>query len=45
VEEEEEALPILEACYNSGINFYDTANGYSNSVSEEILGKAIRKFN
>lgn len=43
--EEADALPILSACYNSGINFYDTANGYSNGVSEEILGKAIKKFN
>jgi len=43
--EEEDALPILEASYNAGINFYDTANGYSNGVSEEILGKAIKKFN
>ncbi|KAE8449074.1 hypothetical protein EG329_008662 [Mollisiaceae sp. DMI_Dod_QoI] len=43
--EEAEALPILEHCYNSGLNFYDTANGYSNGVSEEILGKAIKKYN
>lgn len=43
--EEKDALPILEHSYNSGINFYDTANGYSNGVSEEILGKAIKKFN
>jgi aryl-alcohol dehydrogenase-like predicted oxidoreductase len=43
--EEPEALPILQACYESGINFFDTANGYSNGVSEEILGKAIRKYN
>jgi aryl-alcohol dehydrogenase-like predicted oxidoreductase len=25
--EENEALPILEAAWNAGINFYDTANG------------------
>jgi len=29
----------------SGINFFDTANGYSNGVSEIILGKAIKKYN
>lgn len=28
-----------------GINFWDTANVYSNGVSEEILGKAIKKYN
>jgi aryl-alcohol dehydrogenase-like predicted oxidoreductase len=43
--EEKDALPILQACYDAGINFYDTANGYSNGVSEEILGKAIKKYN
>jgi aryl-alcohol dehydrogenase-like predicted oxidoreductase len=42
--EEKDALPILEASYKAGINFFDTANGYSNGVSEEILGKAIKQF-
>lgn len=42
--EEAEALPILQYCYDSGINFFDTANGYSSGVSEEILGKAIKKY-
>lgn len=42
--EEKDALPILQACYDAGINFYDTANGYSSGVSEEILGKAIKKY-
>ncbi|KAK5378903.1 hypothetical protein LTR20_010405 [Exophiala xenobiotica] len=42
---EEEALPILDHCYRSGLNFYDTANAYSNGDSEEILGKAIKKYN
>ncbi|CAG7944737.1 unnamed protein product [Penicillium salamii] len=41
---EEEALPILNHCYDSGLNFYDTANAYSNGQSEEILGKAIKKY-
>src|SRR4051812_30894216 len=43
--EEAEALPVIEACYKAGMNFFDTANVYSNGVSEEILGKAIRKYN
>lgn len=42
--EEPEALPILKACYDAGINFFDTSNNYSNGVSEEILGKAIKKY-
>lgn len=43
--EEEEALPILQYCYESGLNFYDTANTYSMGTSEEILGKAIKQYN
>lgn len=42
--EEEDALPILKAAYKAGINFFDTANTYSNGISEEILGRAIRKY-
>ncbi|BFZ56900.1 hypothetical protein PYCC9005_003950 [Savitreella phatthalungensis] len=42
--EEAEALPILQKCYQSGINFFDTADIYSDGVSEEILGKAIKQF-
>ena len=42
--EEKEALPILDAAYKAGINFFDAAYGYSNGVSEEILRKAIKQF-
>ncbi|KAJ5822834.1 hypothetical protein N7447_005174 [Penicillium robsamsonii] len=42
---EEEALPLLNYCYESGLNLFDTANAYSNGLSEEILGKAIKKYN
>ncbi|KAE8411595.1 NADP-dependent oxidoreductase domain-containing protein [Aspergillus pseudocaelatus] len=42
---EEEALPVLDHCYRSGLNFYDTANTYSNGDSEVILGKAIKQYN
>ncbi|KAJ5752554.1 hypothetical protein N7520_009471 [Penicillium odoratum] len=41
---EEEALPVLDHCYKSGLNFFDTANTYSNGMSKEILGKAIKKY-
>jgi len=43
--EEEEAFPLLKAAYDKGLNTWDTANVYSNGVSEEIIGKAIKKFN
>ncbi|KAH8811130.1 aldo/keto reductase [Xylogone sp. PMI_703] len=43
--DEEEALPILKAAYDRGINTWDTANVYSNGYSERIIGKAIKKYN
>ncbi|KAF4261076.1 hypothetical protein CNMCM8812_008517 [Aspergillus fumigatus] len=42
---EEDALPVLDHAYRSGLNFFDTANVYSNGDSEVILGKAIKKYN
>jgi len=43
--EEDAALPLLKAAYGRGLNTWDTANVYSNGVSEEIIGKAIKKYN
>ncbi|KAI4105382.1 MAG: hypothetical protein LQ339_003446 [Xanthoria mediterranea] len=42
--EEDQALPLLKAAYDRGLNTWDTANIYSNGVSEEIIGRAIRKY-
>ena len=42
--EEEDALVILKAAYDRGINTWDTADMYSNGISEEIMSKAIKKF-
>ncbi|KAK5171461.1 uncharacterized protein LTR77_004606 [Saxophila tyrrhenica] len=42
--EEDDALPLLKAAYDRGINSWDTANVYSNGVSEEIIGKAMKKY-
>ena len=42
--EEDEALPLLKAAYDRGINTWDTANVYSNGVSEEIIAKAIKHY-
>ncbi|KAI3614575.1 hypothetical protein CBS9595_003846 [Malassezia furfur] len=42
---EEEALPIFEHAYKAGINTWDTADVYSNGISEEIVGKALKKYN
>lgn len=43
--EEAEALPLLKAAFDLGINTWDTANLYSNGRSEEIIGKAIKTYN
>lgn len=42
---EEKALPLLEHAYKRGINTWDTADYYSLGQSEEIIGKAIKKYN
>ncbi|KAG4431488.1 hypothetical protein IFR05_013029 [Cadophora sp. M221] len=41
---EEEALPLLKAAYDRGLNTWDTANVYSNGASEIIVGKALQKY-
>lgn len=38
-----EATRLIDICLDAGINFFDTADIYSNGLSEEILGKAIGK--
>ncbi|KAL9087661.1 MAG: hypothetical protein Q9165_006585 [Trypethelium subeluteriae] len=43
--DEEKSLPILKAAYDRGLNTWDTANVYSNGVSEEVIGSAIKKYN
>jgi 1-deoxyxylulose-5-phosphate synthase len=37
------AVKIIERALDVGINFFDTAQGYSGGRSEEILGKTVRK--
>ncbi|KAK6079874.1 aldo/keto reductase [Seiridium cupressi] len=41
---EEEALPLLKAAYDRGLNTWDTANVYSNGESEAIVGRALKKY-
>jgi len=40
----EEGVKLIERAWSAGINFYDTADMYSNGVSEEILGAAIKEL-
>ena len=39
-----EAQPFFEQAVELGINFWDTANVYSFGSSEEIVGRAIKKY-
>nr|GAT48718.1 predicted protein [Mycena chlorophos] len=42
---EEEASKHVKTAYDAGINAFDTANVYSNGLSEEVLGRAIKEHN
>src|SRR5215472_11244657 len=35
-----EASRLIDLCIDAGVNLFDTADGYSDGRSEEILGKA-----
>jgi len=37
----DEARRLIGICFDVGVNLFDTADGYSDGVSEEILGKAL----
>src|SRR5687768_10535243 len=39
--DEKEAKRLVDICLDHGINFFDTANVYSQGASEQILGKAL----
>jgi aryl-alcohol dehydrogenase-like predicted oxidoreductase len=41
---EDDARPLIKHALESGINFFDTANVYSQGSSEEILGRALDDF-
>lgn len=41
---EEESRPFIRKALELGINFFDTANVYSDGTSEEILGRALKEF-
>ncbi|MGI3782373.1 MAG: aldo/keto reductase [Janthinobacterium lividum] len=41
---EEQARPFFTAAVEAGINFFDTADAYSDGSSEEITGRALREL-
>jgi aryl-alcohol dehydrogenase-like predicted oxidoreductase len=38
----DEARRMVDLCIDAGVNLFDVANGYSNGLAEEILGKALQ---
>lgn len=40
--DEQQSEEVIKHALDSGINFFDTANGYSAGTSEEYLGKALK---
>lgn len=40
---EESSRPLIKQAIDAGINFFDTANSYSDGSSEEIVGKVLRE--
>lgn len=42
--DEDTSRPFIKQALDLGINFFDTANVYSNGRSEEIVGKALKDF-
>ncbi|GMM34879.1 aldo-keto reductase superfamily protein [Saccharomycopsis crataegensis] len=44
IEDEDKVMEILYKCYQSGLTTFDTADMYSNGLSEKLLGKFIKKY-
>src|SRR5208282_3566610 len=42
--DEEASRPFIREALERGINFFDTADVYSQGASEEILGRALKEF-
>jgi aryl-alcohol dehydrogenase-like predicted oxidoreductase len=41
---EEQSRPFIQRALELGINFFDTANVYTNGMSETVVGRALRDF-
>src|SRR6201991_66028 len=42
--DEEKSRPLIRQALELGINFFDTANVYSDGTSEEIVARALKEF-
>jgi len=41
---EDQSRPLIRQAVDLGINYFDTANTYSDGTSEEIVGRALKEF-
>jgi 1-deoxyxylulose-5-phosphate synthase len=42
--DEQASRPFIQRAVEAGINFFDTADIYSNGASEEVVGRALKDF-
>jgi 1-deoxyxylulose-5-phosphate synthase len=42
--DEQQSRPFIRRALELGVNFFDTANSYSDGTSEEIVGRALNEF-
>ncbi len=42
--DDKESVATINAAFDSGLNFYDTADVYGNGHNESLLGRAVEKF-
>ncbi len=40
----DDAVEIMRAAYDAGVNFFDNAENYANGQSEEVMGAALKKL-
>ncbi|CCC71884.1 hypothetical protein NCAS_0I02160 [Naumovozyma castellii] len=44
IDDKEEIFKILKYCYDRGLRTYDTADVYSNGLSERLLGEFLKRY-
>jgi aryl-alcohol dehydrogenase-like predicted oxidoreductase len=42
VKDEEESIEMIKKAYEAGVNFFETADFYSNGLNGVLLGKALK---
>ncbi|MEI6291805.1 MAG: aldo/keto reductase [Chloroflexota bacterium] len=42
--DEENSIELIQAAYDSGVNFFDDADIYANGLAETVMGKALKNI-